>query len=75
MANVTTIAEDILRLPVAERLALSAAIWESLAESPGAVPVPNWQLEILAERLAEDDKDDSPCLSWPELRRQIEQGG
>ncbi|MGO9172580.1 MAG: addiction module protein [Rhodomicrobium sp.] len=70
MANIDNIVE-ILRLPVAERLALSAALWESLAGAPDAVPVPDWHLEILAERLAEDD---GPSHSWAEVRRQIDSG-
>ncbi|MGO8952671.1 MAG: addiction module protein [Rhodomicrobium sp.] len=74
MPNLDIIA-DILRLPPAERLALAAAIWESLASEPDAVPVPDWHLEILAERLAEDGNDAGPSQSWPDLRRRIEQGG
>ena len=65
---------DILRLPATERLALSAAIWDSLATEPEAVPVPDWHLEILAERLDEDDRDTSPSQSWSDLRRRIEHG-
>jgi putative addiction module component (TIGR02574 family) len=65
---------DILRLPAAERLALSAAIWDSLAAEPEAVPVPDWHIEILAERLEEDDRDTGPSQSWPDLRRRIERG-
>ena len=66
---------EILRLSAAERLALSAAIWDSLAEKPDAVPVPDWQLDLLAERLEEDERDTSPAQSWTEIRRQIEQEG
>ncbi len=73
MPNLDIIA-DILRLPPAERLALSAAIWDSLASEPDAVPVPDWHREILAERLAEDDNGTGPAQSWPGLRRRIERG-
>jgi putative addiction module component (TIGR02574 family) len=66
---------DILRLPAAERLALSAAIWDSLATEPEAVPVPDWHLEILAERLDDDDRDTGAVQSWADLRRRIERGG
>ena len=66
---------EILRLPAAERLALSATIWDSLAEKPDAVPVPDWQLELLAERLEEDERDAGPAQSCTEIRRQIEQEG
>ena len=66
---------EILRLSAAERLALSAAIWDSLAEKPEAVPVPDWQLELLAERLDEDERDTGPAQSWTDIRRQIEQEG
>jgi putative addiction module component (TIGR02574 family) len=69
------IMDEILGLPASERLALSAAIWDSLAEDPGSVPVPEWQLELLAERLDEDERDTAPAQSWPELRRQIEREG
>jgi putative addiction module component (TIGR02574 family) len=60
---------EILRLPAAERLALSAAIWDSLTEKPDAVPVPDWQLELLAERLDEDERDSGPAQSWTAIRR------
>jgi putative addiction module component (TIGR02574 family) len=57
--------DEILGLPASERLALSAAIWDSLAEDPGSVPAPEWQLELLAERLDEDERDTAPELARP----------
>jgi putative addiction module component (TIGR02574 family) len=73
MPNPNLIA-DILRLPADERLALSAAIWDSLASDPGAVPAPDWHMKLLAERLEEDGRDGGPAQSWPDLRRRIERG-
>ncbi len=66
---------EILRLPAAERLELSAAIWDSLVEEPDAVPVPDWHLEVLAKRLDEDEAGTGAAQSWAEVRGQIERGG
>ena len=44
--------DEILQLPPAERLQLVEEIWGSLAQSPDAVPVPDWHRELLDDRLA-----------------------
>lgn len=41
----------ILELPVPERLAIAEAIWQSL-EDPDSLPLPEWQKNVLDERLA-----------------------
>jgi putative addiction module component (TIGR02574 family) len=66
---------EILRLSAAERLALSAAIWDSFAKEPTSVPVPDWHREIVADRLSEDDTENGPVQTWPALRLQIERRG
>ena len=67
--------EKLLELPVQDRLAIAAALWESLAADPASVPVPDWHCEILDRRLAEDDADSGPGESWDEVRRRIERAG
>ena len=36
------------------------------------VPIPDWHRDILEQRLAADETDQSPGESWPEVRRRIE---
>ena len=73
MNKIVTIYE-LLALPVNERLEIASALWESLSATPEAVPVPDWHLEVIKHRLAEDDTDPSPGESWPDLRRRLEGG-
>jgi putative addiction module component (TIGR02574 family) len=58
--------DQALELPPAERLQLVEDLWESLAQSPGAVPVPDWHREILDDRLA--DASDTPERSWQQVQ-------
>lgn len=57
---------EILRLPPAERLQLLEEIWESLAQSPDAVSVPDWHRELLDERLA--DPAERGTRTWEEVQ-------
>ena len=44
---------EILALPVAERVRLVEAIWDSIASVPEALPLTQWQMEELDRRLNE----------------------
>jgi putative addiction module component (TIGR02574 family) len=44
---------EILALPVAERIRLIEAIWDSIAAVPDALPLTEWQKQELDRRLAE----------------------
>lgn len=44
---------EILALPVAERVRLVEAIWDSISAIPDALPLTGWQKEELDRRLAE----------------------
>jgi putative addiction module component (TIGR02574 family) len=57
--------DEILRLPVEERLNLLEQVWDSVAADPAKVPVPEWHLEELDRRLAEPNPE---RLSWNELK-------
>jgi putative addiction module component (TIGR02574 family) len=58
--------DQALELPPAERLQLVEDLWESLAQSPDAVPVPDWHREVLDDRLA--DPSDMPTQSWQQVQ-------
>jgi len=44
---------EILALPVAERVRLVEAIWDSISAVPEALPMTEWQKQELDRRLAE----------------------
>jgi len=44
---------EILALPVAERVRLVEAIWDSISAVPDALPLTEWQKQELDRRLAE----------------------
>lgn len=44
---------EILALPVAERVRLVEAIWDSISAIPEALPLSEWQKQELDRRLAE----------------------
>ena len=48
---------EILALPVAERMSLMEAIWDSISAVPEALPLTQWQKEELDRRLAEFEAD------------------
>jgi len=48
---------EILALPVAERVRLVEAIWDSISAVPDALPLTEWQKQELDRRLAEFEAD------------------
>lgn len=59
---------EILRLSPEERIELLGDAWDAIAESPEDVPVPEWHVEVLEERLAEEDPT---YVSWEQLRERL----
>ncbi len=57
--------EEILRLPVEERLDLLEQVWESIAADPSKVPVPEWHIAELDRRLADPNPE---RLTWDEVK-------
>ncbi len=52
------IERQVLELPEPERLEIAEAIWASLS-NPDALPLPQWQRELLDERLASSEAEDA----------------
>ncbi len=48
---------EILALPVADRVRLVEAIWDSISAAPEALPLAEWQKEELDRRLADLEED------------------
>ena len=64
-----TLLDEILRLPIEQRIQLVGDVWDSIASSPDAVPVPDWHKAELDRRL--DHPDPRPSLSWDEVRAKL----
>ena len=62
---------DVLALPIAERLKLVEAIWDSIAEVPEAIAVTPAQQTELDRRLDEYMRDPTSGSPWPEVKARI----
>ena len=58
--------DEILRLPIDQRLELVERVWDSIAASPESIPVPEWHKEVLDRRLGQDPEE--PDVDWDELQ-------
>lgn len=67
------IQRQVLELPEEERLEIVETIWASL-DNPDALPLPQWQRDLLDERLASSaneegrDWEDVKAEIWPPAR-------
>lgn len=59
--------EKVLELPVEERLEVAEAIWASLDPSAN-LPLPDWQRELLDERIAVAESDPHAGTPWPKVK-------
>jgi len=70
-AKMATVLEQVMHLSVEEKLELISALWESMAEHPERIPVPNWQLKELERRIEAQWKNPQPDQTWAEVKREI----
>lgn len=61
--------DEILRLPIKERLKLVQDIRDTIAVTPEEVPVPDCHKEELDRRL--DHPEPGPNLSWDQVRERL----
>jgi putative addiction module component (TIGR02574 family) len=62
---------EALDLPVEERLELAEALWESVEVTAQQPPLPDWQRQILDERIAADDENPEAGSPWQEVKQRI----
>jgi len=62
---------DISTLTVEQRLELLNEIWESLYETPQAIPLTEAQRQELDRRLDEVDRDGPDGIPWDEVLRRL----
>jgi putative addiction module component (TIGR02574 family) len=70
----TTLLEQAMNLTAEEKLELIGALWDSMAEHPESIPVPQWQLDELERRIEEQKKNPQPGQTWDEVKREIRHG-
>ena len=62
------IQQEIMELPEEERLEIADAIWTSLSD-PDSMPLPQWQKDLLAERLASAEEEEG--RDWEDVQAEI----
>ena len=63
--------DQILGLPVEERLQLVEDIWDSIAATPEAVPVPDWHKRVLDERERQIEAGKATFSDWETAKERI----
>lgn len=66
---------DLLKLPVAERIRLVEAIWDSIAAAPEALHLTDADREELDRRWNAYERDPSVGSPWTEVRARIQRNG
>lgn len=64
-------ASDIAEMPIEERIQLVEDIWDSIAELPEAVSVPEWHKEELEKRLDSYHATPTEHTPWSEVREKL----
>jgi putative addiction module component (TIGR02574 family) len=59
---------EILRLPLEERIELLGEAWDAIARTPADVPIPEWHVRELEQRLSDPDPE---YVSWEEVRARL----
>jgi hypothetical protein len=60
-------------MSIAERLQTVELLWDSLAQTPEAVPPPVWHGEVVAARLAKIERGEGEFLTLAELKQRRQQ--
>lgn len=66
--------DEILKLPIEERLRLVELIWDSIAATPSAVPLGGAHRAVIDERLAEHARAPDDVLSREEVLAEARRG-
>jgi putative addiction module component (TIGR02574 family) len=69
--NMSSVRMEVRSLSVRDRLRLLEEIWDSLAETPEAIPVTDAQRKELARRRRVHARNPSAAKSWAEVRASL----
>jgi putative addiction module component (TIGR02574 family) len=62
------IRDQVLALPVSDKLALVQDLWDSIAADQDAVPLSEEHAALIDERLASHEANGGAVLSWDEIK-------
>lgn len=65
---------QVFQLPLAEKLQLVEALWDSIAQTPEEIPVSDWQKEELTRRKASYLQNPDAAASWEMVQARIRSG-
>ena len=65
---------DVEQLSVSQRLELISLLWESIPDSPEALPMPEWHREELERRLAAADASPDSAIPWEQVQTRLRGG-
>ena len=63
--------DEILKLPLEERLALVTSIWDSIAEHPESFELTEADKRVLDKRLKDLDENPGSSSPWSEVKARI----
>ena len=71
MPGKSEIQKEALHLPPQERIELVVELWDSLA--PAEIPAPEWQLDLIRDRLAELEnvQPGKRSVPWEAVRNRV----
>ena len=67
----TISASHIVEIPIDQRIQLVEDIWDSIAEIPQSVKVPDWHKNELDKRLEEFHASPEEASPWAEIKEKI----
>lgn len=67
----TITASDIAKMSIQQRIQLVEDIWDSIAEMPESVEIPQWHKEELDKRLAAYHANQSEGSPWKDVKKRI----
>lgn len=65
---------ELQRLPVSDRLRLIEDVWDSLADAPETVAVPDWHRGELDKRIAAHEQAPAATSPWTDVKAKIVEG-
>lgn len=67
----TTTLSNIVEMPIQERIQFVEDVWNSIAELPNAVEIPQWHKEKLETRLQSYLENPNKDSTWQEVKKRI----
>ncbi len=58
-------------LAIEEKLDYVESLWDRIAAKPDAIPVPDWHLEVIEQRMLKGHADFHKGRSWDDFREEL----